>query len=86
MLPFLKNQKKSVAGVIIQQRSPDAKPESEVQESTSPGQDLLDAIEAKDASKVEAAIKACAEAKDSKEDKPSPHTYEAQNQLAAKPE
>lgn len=81
MLPFLKDNKKSVAGLIIKNRTPDKTSDSaELEPTSSPGKDLIDAIQAGDASKVESAIKAIMSAKSNVE----PHSYEAQNQAAVK--
>lgn len=90
MLPFLNNKDKSVAGLIIKNRSPDKLEEN--QDDPAAGlkscmTELIRAIHAKD---VEAAVEAykdlfeLSEMSPHKEvgEKVSPHSYDAQNQLA----
>jgi hypothetical protein len=87
MLPWLKP--KSQTGVIIQARKPDADKEpkdSEDQGLKACAEDLISAVESKDSSRVAAALRAAfqiceSEPHDEAEDtdKPSPHTYDAQN-------
>jgi hypothetical protein len=89
LLPFLKNKQASVAGVIVKQREPDEKPESDQDDSSagveSCAQELIRAIHAKDAKSVANAMRDLMEVieaspEDESEEK---HTYEAQNIKAA---
>ncbi len=92
MLPFLKKKNAPQTGVIVQTRNPDEKPD-ENQEDNSDGihacaKDLIDAVHAHDIKGAAEAIKAAFEILDSKpheegphtNEKPSPHTYEAQKE------
>lgn len=84
MLPFLK-AKPQQTGVIVQARKPDEGKEkpAEDQGLMACAQDLISAIETKDAKAVASALRAAheicegGESEDSEE--PSPHTYDAQN-------
>jgi hypothetical protein len=93
MLPFLKKKNAPQTGVIVQTRNPDEKPD-ENQEDNSDGiqacaQDLLTAIQSSDTRSMADAIKAAFEILDAaphkegrhtNEEKPSPHTYDAQKE------
>lgn len=86
MLPFLKKKDSSVAGLIIKQRTPDKSNESEDLEYSAEdcARYLIAAVHSNDPAGVVKAIKDIMG--ESKEDKPSPHSYEAQNQKAAEGE
>lgn len=95
LLPFLKDKQKQVAGLIIKNRKPDEKPQDQQQEPDdsaaaieSCADALINAIHSKD---VQAAAQALKDAfdileseEDEQEESASPHSYDAQNQLAAK--
>ncbi len=97
-LPFLNKRKDAgIAGTIMQKRSPDepdaSEPESEDQEYSLEdcAQDILTAIHAHDAQGLAEALKEAFEKLEASpheeaEHKPSPHSYDAQNQLAGKNE
>lgn len=96
MLPFLKPKK--VAGIIISHRKPDSdepKPldqeegdENHAMEACA--EDILRAISSKDAKHLALALQAAFDCMESGEDneedqaKPEPHSYDAQNEKAAK--
>lgn len=87
MLPFLKRKDGAAStGLIIKERQPDV---SEDQDDPSAaheacGQAILQAIQSGDASGLASAIKDLMELDDSSDIEP--HSYDAQNQLAAKGE
>lgn len=88
MLPFLKRKDQQIAGLIIKNRKPDEKPESEQQDDKSAAHEacasaLLKAIEMKDIKGIADALQHAFELMDSEPHEESPHTYEAQNQKAA---
>lgn len=89
MLPFLKKKQDSVAGLIIKSRTPDKPNESEELEDYSAedcAKDLIAAVQANDAAGVVKAIRDIMDSpqdEDTESDAPSPHSYDAQNQLAA---
>lgn len=89
MLPFLKKDKQ-VAGLIMAKRKPDGSSidlhseENEGNELDSCSKDLMDAVKSGDSKAFSKALRAAFEILDSEDDKESPHTYDAQNQLAAK--
>lgn len=89
MLPFLKP--KAQTGLIVKTRTPDEKPE-ESKDDNQEGlkacaQDLISAIESKDATRAAEALKAFFEIADSmpheEGEHVEPHSYEAQNEEAA---
>ncbi len=88
MLPFLKP--KSVAGLIISRRKPDGSTEEQHSEGNEgEGLDacseaLIRAVNAKDAKSVSAAIRDAFQILESEPHEEGPHTYEAQNEKAAK--
>lgn len=86
MLPFLKKKDSSVAGLIIKNRTPDKPNESEDLEYSAEdcAKDLIAAVHSNDPAAVVKAIKDIMSNPD--ESKPSPHTYDAQNQKAAQGE
>ncbi len=91
MLPFIKDHKKSVAGLIIKNRTPDESPEQVEQEESADSIDscskaLISAVQAGDIKAVSAALKDAFTILDSQPHEEGPHTYEAQNQAAAKKE
>jgi len=85
MLPFLK--KAPSAGVIVTTRQPDEQKDSEDHGLRQCAKELIDAVHTKDEAAVARAIRAAFEILDSEpheegphtNEKPSPHTYEAQN-------
>ena len=93
MLPFLKVKKDSgVAGLIMKNRSPDAPPEDK-DSIDACAQDLISAVHAKDAKATAEALRSAFRILDSEPheegehtNKPSPHTYEAQNKAAKQQE
>lgn len=84
MLPFLKPKQSSVAGLIIKNRTPDKPNENEELDKSAEqcAQDLLTAIQNQDKPGIIEAIKGIMTEKS----EASPHTFDAQNQAAAKGE
>ncbi len=82
MLPFLKPKQSSVAGLIIKNRTPDKPSEPEESDALKCAQDLLTAIQNQDKVAIIQAIKDIVSEKSSAE----PHSYDAQNEAAAKDE
>lgn len=84
MLPFLKPKQSSVAGLIIKNRAPDKSNENEELEPSAEkcAQALLTAIQNQDKAGIVEAIKGIMTEKS----EASPHSYDAQNQAAAKGE
>lgn len=94
MLPFLKHKKDTgIAGIIIKKRNPDTQDTESTEETSSIdtcAQDLIDAVHAKDVAGVSEALKAAFKIMESEPheegehtNKPSPHSYDAQNAAAA---
>lgn len=77
MLPFLKKDKEASVSIPSDKvkREPDAEPEFDSLESA--GQDLIDAIHARDVKAVAAALRAGFELLDSEPHFEGPHTGEA---------
>jgi hypothetical protein len=90
LLPFLKHKQQSVAGLIIKGRTPDQK-QDKPHELEECAKAIIHAIEMKDhVMLAEAMHKAFKEMEkmpheeaSHKDQSPSPHTYDAQNQKAA---
>lgn len=88
MLPFLKH--KRTAGLIVTTRSPDGDKKELYQEGDEHAgleacaEDIINAISNKDAKALASALKAAFEVCDAQPHEEGPHTYEAQNELAAK--
>lgn len=91
-LPFLNKKKDAgIAGTIMQKRAPDApdasEPEVESYSLEDCSQDIIDAIHALDAKALAKALQEAFEKMESQPheeaNKPSPHSYDAQNQEAA---
>lgn len=93
MLPFLKRKNEAgIAGIIVKNRQPDEKPDSEDKDDPSAGihacaQALINAVHSKDAKGVSEALKDAFAILDSEPHEEgehiSPHSYDAQNQKAA---
>jgi hypothetical protein len=91
LLPFLKPKDKSVAGLIIKQRTPDEKPESEQDDSSASidacAEELIRAVHARDTKAVANAMKDAFTILESEPHKEGEHvekhTYAAQNEKAA---
>lgn len=92
MLPFLKPKNQSVAGLIIKTRASDSPEAPEQDENDKSGaieacsQALITAVHAKDVKAVSEALKDAFEILDSMPHEEGEHTYDAQNQKAAKGE
>lgn len=88
MLPFLANNRKQQAGVIIQERKPDEKPNDSEDMSgiEACAQDLMDAMKSSDVKKAAAALRAAFELCDMEPHEEGPHTFEAQNKKAGEQE
>ena len=93
MLPFLKRKQDSVANLIIKQREPDKDKDSKDLEDYSLedcAQRLIEAVHSSDKFKVVDALREIVrELKSEPHEQVNsmePHSYEAQNQLAAKKE
>ncbi len=93
MLPFLKKkQDTATPGVMIKTRTPDESNASEDQDDPSAaheacGQAIIDAIKSGNASAVAAAMQDMYEmcqSGGSEDSQANPHSYDSQNQLAAK--
>lgn len=88
MLPFLKP--KSISGLIISKRTPDAGPQEQHSEGNEDqgidacSADLIRAVHAKDTKAVTSALKAAFELMDSSEDEESGESYDELNAKAAK--
>lgn len=89
ILPFMKP--KMQTGVIVSTRKPDEIPKDESSPDDSGlevcAQDIISALESKDAKKLAAAIKSAfqiCEASPESDDGAEPHSYDAQNIKAAK--
>jgi len=88
LLPFLKN-KKQIAGLIIEQRKPDIKPEEEQEEDygiETCARDLLSAIESKDVKGIAEAMKSAFEVLESTPHEENDESYESQNRKAGEEE
>ena len=93
MLPFLKPKQKGYAtGIIVKNRTPDEKPEENQEDKDASihacAKDLITAVHAHDIPGAAEAMRSAFEILESQpheeaeHTKPSPHTYEAQNQEA----
>jgi len=81
LLPFSKKDQ-SISGALMQKRHPDQKPQ-ENQDDSSAGieacaQEIIDAVEAKDAKRVAEALKDAFELLDNDDEAPEPHSYDSQ--------
>lgn len=92
MLPFMKNKQGST-GLIVKMRSPDGPIENEPEDNDSAAleacaEDILRAISAKDSKQLAQALQSAFEVLESQphdeagedEEKPFPHSYDAQNE------
>lgn len=95
MLPFLKNKNISAPGITIKTRAPDEQPEAEESNDSSAAiescaQELIRAIHAKDVKAAAAALEDAFQILDSmpheEGEHVEAHSYDAQNQKAAKSE
>lgn len=95
MLPFLKNKQASVAGLIMKTRDPDEKQDVEGPDEASAAiescaQELIRAVHARDVKAVADALEDAFSILDSmphvEGEHVEPHSYDAQNQKAAKQE
>ncbi len=95
MLPFLKKRESQVSGLIMKMREPDVKPDENQEDDSSAAieacaQELIRSIHNKDIKAVAQALKDAFEVLESlpededESSEPSPRTYDAQNQQAAK--
>jgi len=91
MLPFLPKKQGMVSGLIIKNRKPDKPEENQEDKDASIhacAQDLIDAVHNKDVKGVAEAMRSAFEILDSQpheegpHEKPSPHSYDAQNMKA----
>jgi hypothetical protein len=89
LLPFL-SKKRQNAGVIVQERAPDEKPEENQEDNSgieACAKDLIDAVHAQNIKGAADAIKAAFEILDSQPHEEGehiePHSYASQNQKAA---
>jgi len=81
LLPFSKKDQ-SISGVLSQKRHPDPKAEQN-QDDSSAGieacaQEIIDAVEAKDAKRVAEALKDAFELLDNDDEASEPHSYDSQ--------
>lgn len=89
MLPFQRDKKTSVAGLIIKNRAPDVKPEDQQQEDDPAAaidacsKSLIDAIHARDIKAASQAIKDAFDILESMPHDEVDHSYDAQNEKAA---
>jgi len=91
MLPFLKHKEQKMAGLIISKRKSDG---AGIEEMHNEGEEdhalmecseeLMRATKAGDAKAFSAALRAAFEILDAEPHEEGPHTYDAQNELAAK--
>ena len=91
MLPFLKNKQDSVAGTIIKNRTPDKDSDSnDLEDKEHSLEDcakrIISAVHSNDAKALADALQEAIDKPKESKDKPSPHTYEAQNIKAASEE
>lgn len=86
MLPFLKSKQAQQTGVIIKERAPDQKEESEdigAHGIEACAEEFIRAVHAKDVKAAAAALKDAFEILESQPHEEGPHTYDAQNEKAA---
>jgi hypothetical protein len=90
LLPFLKKKQPASAGVIVQTRAPDEKPEQDQDDSSaaieSCASELIRAVHSRDAKAMAAALKDAfdiLESEPHEENDVEPHSYDAQNQKAS---
>lgn len=94
MLPFLKRKDGGIAGLIIKQRNPDKPNESEDLDKEYSledcAEDIINAVHAKDKSALASALREAFQKADSEPhvegEHIEPHSYQAQNERAAKEE
>lgn len=86
MLPIFKKlkEKSGQDGVIVKERAPDQPNESDDYSPEECAKDLIQSVHSNDAAGVVRAMRDLIENldNDSEESKPSPHSYEAQNEQA----